>query len=74
MMNLRIQHLEIKQWRNPNDRLQIKFKYKVRWIRYLGVADIIDYKLVQDSEIQSNRSNRLDEIHQYTEVFAVADR
>ena len=43
-------------------------------IRYLGVPDIIDYKLVQDSEIQNNGSNRLDEIHPYTEVFAVADR
>ena len=32
------------------------------------------YKLVHDSEIQNNRSNGLDEIHQYTEVFAVADR
>ena len=23
-------HLEMKTWRNPNDQLQIKFKYKVR--------------------------------------------
>ena len=42
-------------------------------IRYLEVSDIIDYKLVHDSEIQNDGSNRLDEIHQYTEVFAVAD-
>ena len=34
----------------------------------MGVPDIIDYKLVQDSAIQNNGSNRLDEIHQYTEV------
>ena len=40
----------------------------------LGVPDIIDYKLVQDSEIENKGSNRLDEIHQYTEVFEVADR
>ena len=75
MMNLRIQHLEIKKWQNPNEiKFKIKFKYKVRWNSYLGVPDIIDYKLVQDSEIQNNGSNRLDEIHRYTEVFAVADR
>ena len=43
-------------------------------IRYLEVPDIIDYKLVHDSEIQNDGSNRLDEIHQYTEVFAIADR
>ena len=43
-------------------------------IRYLEVPDIIDYKLVHDSEIQNGGSTRLDEIHQYTEVFAVADR
>ena len=47
---------------------------KLGEIRYLGIPDIIDYKLVQDSEIQNNGSNRLDEIHQYTKVFAVADR
>ena len=47
---------------------------KLGEIRYLGVPDIIDYKLVQDSEIQNNGSNILDEIHQYTEVVAVADR
>ena len=39
----------------------------------MGVPDIIDYKLVHDSEIQNNRSNALDEIHQYTEIFRVAD-
>ena len=43
-------------------------------IRYSEVTDIIDYKWVHDSEIQNDGSNRLDEIHQYTEVFAVADR
>ena len=32
-------------------------------IRYLGVPDIIDYKLVHDSEIQNNGYNRLDEIY-----------
>ena len=40
----------------------------------MGAPDIIDYKLVQGSEIQNNGSNRLDEIYQDTEVFAVADR
>ena len=43
-------------------------------IRYLTVPDIIDYKWVHDLEIWNNGSNRLDEIHQCTEVFAVADR
>ena len=43
-------------------------------IRYLEVPDIIDYKLVHDSKIQNDVSIRLDKIHQYTEVFAVADR
>ena len=43
-------------------------------IRYLEVPDIIDYKWFHESEIQNSGSNRLDEIHQYTEVFAVADR
>ena len=43
-------------------------------LQYLEVSDIIDYKLVHDSEIKNDESNRLDEIHQYTEVFAVADR
>ena len=43
-------------------------------IRYLEVPDIIHCKLVHDSEIQNDGSNRLDDIHQYTEVFAVADR
>ena len=42
--------------------------------RYFEVSAIIDQKLVHDSEIQNDGSNRLDEIHQYTEVFAVADR
>ena len=43
-------------------------------IRYLGVPDIVNYKLVHDSEIRNNGSNRLDEIYYYTEIFAVADR
>ena len=43
-------------------------------IQYLKVPDIIDFKWVHDSEIQNDASNRLDEIHQCTEVFAVADR
>ena len=43
-------------------------------IWYLEVTDIIDYKLVHDSEIQNDVSNRLNQIHEYTEVFAVADR
>ena len=42
-------------------------------IRYLEVPDIIDYKWVHDSEIQNDGFNRLDEIHQYTEVFVIAD-
>ena len=32
-------------------------------IRYLEVPVIIDYKLVHDTEIQNDGSNRLDEIH-----------
>ena len=52
---------------------KIKFKYKLRWNSVLG-SWIIDYKLVHDSEIQNDGSNRLDEIRQYTEVFAVTDR
>ena len=43
-------------------------------VQYLKVLDIIDYKWVHDSEIQNDGSNRLDEIHQCTEVFAVAAR
>ena len=42
-------------------------------IWYLEIPDIINYKLVDDSETQNDGSNRLDEIHQYTEVVAVAD-
>ena len=41
----------------------------LREIRYLEVPDIIDYKLVHDSEIQNDRSNRLDEIHQWTQFL-----
>ena len=52
---------------------QLNFNIKLREIRYLEVPDIINYKLVHDSETQNDRSNRLDEIHQYTEVVAVAD-
>ena len=47
---------------------------KLGEIWHLGVPDIINYKLVHDSEIQNNGSSRLDGIHQYTEIFAVADR
>ena len=36
-------------------------------IWYLQVPNIIDYKLVHDSEIQNDGSNRLDEIHQCTQ-------
>ena len=43
-------------------------------IWYLNVPDIIDYKWVHDSEIQNDGSNGLDEIHQCTEVVAVAGR
>ena len=53
---------------------KLNLNIKLGEIRYLGDPDIIDYKLVQDSEIKNNGSNKLDEIHQYTEVFAVADR
>ena len=53
---------------------KLNLNIKLSEIRYLGFSDIIDDKLVQDSEIQNNGSNRLDEIHQYTEVFAIADR
>ena len=68
MMNLWIQDLEIKKWRNPNDRPKIKFKYKLSWNSvYLEVPDIIDYKLVHDLGIQNDGSNRLDEIHQCTQ-------
>ena len=31
-------------------------------IQYLGVPYIIDYKLVRDSKIQNDGSNRLDEV------------
>ena len=40
-------------------------------IRYLGVPDIIDYKLVHDSEIRNNGSKRLDEIYR---KLVVTDR
>ena len=43
-------------------------------IEYLKVLDIIDCKWVHDSEIQNDGCNILDEIHQCTEVFAVAYR
>ena len=43
-------------------------------IRYLEITDIIGYKLVHDSEIQNDGSNRLEEIHHCREIFAVADR
>ena len=41
----------------------------LREIRYLEVPEIIDYKLVHDSEIQNDGSNRLDEIHQWTQFL-----
>ena len=53
---------------------KLNLNIKLGKIPYLGVPDIIDYKLFQDLEIQNNGSNRLNEIHQYTEIFAVADR
>ena len=40
-------------------------------IRYLGVPDIINYKLVHDLEIQNNRSNRLDKVYR---KLVVTDR
>ena len=40
-------------------------------IRYLGVPEIIDYKLVHNSEIRKNRSNRLDEFYR---KLVVTDR
>ena len=43
-------------------------------IPYLEVTVNIDNKLVHDSKIENDGSNRLDEIHQFTEVFSVADR
>ena len=52
---------------------KLNFNINLGEIRYLKVTDI-DYKLVHDSEIQNYGSNRFDEIHQYTEIFAVADR
>ena len=67
-MNLWIQDLEIKKWQNPNDRPKIKFKYTLRWNSvHTEFPDIIYYKLVHDSEIQNDGSNRLDEIHQRTQ-------
>ena len=53
-----------------------KLNLNINWgeIQYLKVPDIIDYKWVHDSEIQNDGFNRLDGIHQCTEVFAVADR
>ena len=53
---------------------KLNLNIKLGEIQYLKVVDIIDYKWVHDSEIQNDGSNRLDEIHQCTEVFAVADR
>ena len=42
-------------------------------IRYLEAPEIINYKLFHNSEPQNDGSSRLDELHQYTEVVAVAD-
>ena len=58
MMNLWSQHLEIKKWRNPKTDEKLNLNIKLGEIRYLGVPDIIDYKLVHESEIQNNGSNR----------------
>ena len=58
-----------------------KFKYKLGWIRYLGVSDITDYELAFITQkfktinpIWRTKIIKidLDEI-QYTEVFSVAD-
>ena len=49
---------------------KLNLNIKLGEIRYLGVPDISDYKLVHDSEIQNNGSNRLDEIHQYTDPYS----
>ena len=53
---------------------KLNLNIKLGEIRYLRVPNIIHYTLILDSEIQNNGSNRLDEIHQYTEIFAVVDR
>ena len=75
MMNLWIQCLEIKKWRNRNLNINLDE------IRYLGVTDITDYKLEFITEKFKTMDPIwrteiikivLDEI-QYTEVFAVAD-
>ena len=39
--------------------LKLNLNIKLGEIRYLGVPDIIDYKLVQYSKIQNNGSNRI---------------
>ena len=53
--------------------MDLNIELLVGEIRYLGVPDIIDCKLLHDSEIQNNGSKTLDEIHQYTEIFVVPD-
>ena len=62
-----------KKWRNPNNRRKLNLNINLDEIRYLEFPDIIDYKLVYDSEIQNDGSNGLNEIHQYTEVFAFVE-
>ena len=52
---------------------KLNLNINLRKIRYLEVPTIIIYKLDHDSGTQNDGSNRLDEIHQYTEVTAVAD-
>ena len=53
-----------KKCQDRNDRPKIKFKYKLRWILVVGnFWHYWLYKLVHDSKIQNNRSNRLDEIY-----------
>ena len=53
---------------------KLNLSISLEGIRQLEVPRIIDKKLIHDSEIQNDGCNRLDEIHQYTEVYAVADR
>ena len=43
---------------------KLNLNMKLGEIRYLAVPDIFHYKLVQDSEIQNNGSNRLEEIRE----------
>ena len=51
-----------KKRQDQNDRPKIKFKYESKFCNWEFLT-FIDYKLVHDSEIQNNASNRLNEIH-----------